>query len=223
METKIQFQKNAKVLAADGQQVGTLERVVLNPETRVVTHIVVHRAAFLKRDSRVVPIYLVAGTDMDQILLLWAAGDLESLPPFEETHLVDREGSVDNPSPIVKTPAVDTQTSIYGYPGLGVSVGPAPGEKFVTQIEQNIPEGTVALKEGARVITAEGRSVGKVERILADVPAERATHLLVSMGMFTRDWKLVPMTWVDAIHESEVYLRVKEDALREITAAPMAG
>ena len=218
METKMQFQKNAKVLAANGQQLGHIERVVMNPETKVVTHIVARKDAFLKkREDKVVPIDLVAGTAIDHIVLNEEAGDLESLSPFEERHLVDTEGDIGKPSS-----SVNTGPTIYGFPG-GVSIGPASGEKFTTVMEQNIPQGTVALKEGAKVITVEGKHVGNVERVLAEVPADRATHLLVSMGMFTKESKLIPINWVEMMSESEVHLRVRKESLEELADTPAAG
>jgi hypothetical protein len=79
------------------------------------------------------------------------------------------------------------------------------------------------LKEGAKVITVDGKHVGNVERVLAEVPADRATHLLVSMGIFTKESKLIPINWVEMMSESEVHLRVRKESLEEIAATPAAG
>jgi uncharacterized protein YrrD len=92
----------------------------------------------------------------------------------------------------------------------------------VTQVERNIPDGTVALEEGARVLTAEGRNAGKVERVLADGGAECVTHLLVSTGMLTKEKKLVPINWVTTIGEHEIHLRVEKHALEALTDASIA-
>ena len=46
------------------------------------------------------------------------------------------------------------------------------GEKFFSNIEQNIPDGTIALKEGAKVLTAECKIVGRMECIMVDMPAD---------------------------------------------------
>jgi uncharacterized protein YrrD len=218
MATQMQFQKNATVLSANGESIARLDRVVLNPETRVVTHLVVHKGSLFTSREKVVPIEMVTGTNEDQIALCEEAGDLGSFPPFEETHLVDTEGDA-GPGPSLP----DAPPPVFGAPGVGVMLGPTSGEKFTTQIDQNIPDGTVAMKEGARVITAEGKRVGSVERVIADAPAERATHLLVSMGMFTKETKLVPIKWVSTIDEGEVHLRVEKNELEKLDDLPLAG
>jgi hypothetical protein len=39
---------------------------------------------------------------------------------------------------------------------------------YVVKTERQIPEGTVALEEGAKVIGSDGEHVGKIERIFTD-------------------------------------------------------
>ena len=79
METKIPFQKNATVLAANGQEVGSINRVVLSPESKMVTHIVVRKGSLLNRVDKVVPVDLIAETTDERIKLRDEAGDLSSL------------------------------------------------------------------------------------------------------------------------------------------------
>lgn len=211
METKIQFQKNATVLAANGQEVGSIERVVLSPESKMVTHIVVRKGTLLNRMETVVPVDLIAETTDEQIKLRDEAGDLEAFPPFEEERIVDKKAGLDFP------PAAGSATrGLIGYPEPNVPYVPDPGEEYVTQVDQNIPEATVALKEGAKVITADGQHVGKVERILADLSQDQVTHLLISRGMFPKETKLIPMEWVMTMTDDEVYLGVEEHFVDEL-------
>lgn len=210
METRMQFQKDARVVAANGEPLGQIDRVVLKPEDNTVTHIVVDIGTMFKKDEKVVPIQLVTEAAEDQILLSNEVQNLEGLPAFEETHLIETDEEPGKPEPSGST------SMLYGYPTAGVSVGPGSGEKFATQIEQNIPEGSVALKEGAKVITADGKHVGNVERVLANAPAERITHLLISSGVFSKEMKLIPVTWVNIVDEDEVHLRVKKDSVKKL-------
>jgi len=216
MEQKILFQKNANVITAHGGQVGSLERVVLNPETNVVTDIVIRTGTLFNKESRVVPVELVDETTEDQIVLSNKAGELESFPPFEERHLIDPNSDMDQPSR-------DVAPVIIGNPGFGPMVVPSPGDQFVTKIEQNIPDGTVALKEGARVITADGKHIGNVERVLADSSVDEITHLMISMGMFAKEKRLVPVKWVLLMDEDKVHLRVNRDSIEELADASVAG
>jgi len=69
MERTIQFQKDASVLTANGQQFGTLERVVLNPENKVVTDIVVRTGTLFNKADKVVPVEYVVETTESQVVL----------------------------------------------------------------------------------------------------------------------------------------------------------
>jgi uncharacterized protein YrrD len=222
MDTKIQFQKNAMVLAADGQQVGTLSRVVVDPDTRVLTDIVVRKSALFNPDEKVVPIELVAETTEDQILMHDEAGDLESFPPFEEKLLVDANEYADQlPS---SGTSGELPSSIFGSNDLGmIVVRPAAGKRLVTQIKQNIPEGTVAMKEGAKVVTIEGKHVGNVEQVLADPSVDQVTHLLIARGVFMKEMKLIPIHWVMMMGRKKVHLRVKKASVEELDNASIAG
>jgi sporulation protein YlmC with PRC-barrel domain len=220
MQNRMQLQRNASVLSADGRQVGSIDRVVLNPETKLVTHIVVRRRGLFSKEDKVVPVGLIDRSTGNEIALRDEAGDLQDSPPFEEKRVLSKDGGATDAPPPIPSGAPPV---LYGSPVPGMSLPPDPGQKFVTQVEQNIPDGTVALKEGATIITAEGKHAGRVERVLADVPADRATHLLVSSGLFSKETKLIPITWVTRIGEDEVHLRVAKDALDELADTSIAA
>jgi len=216
MERTIQFQKGASVLTANGQQIGALERVVLNPENKVVTDIVVRTGTLFSKADKVVPIEYVVETTENQVVLSNEAGELESFPPLEERHLVSENADA------AQQPA-DIPPVVYGSPGFGPMLVPAPGEQIVTQIEQNIPVGTVAMKEGAKVISADGKHVGNVERVLADPSVDQVTHLVISQGLFTKANKLIPISYVMTVGEDTVHLRVKKVSVEDVDTTPFAG
>jgi len=219
MDTKVQFQKSATILSANGKQLGSLERVVVNPSTHVLTDIVVRTGALLKQEEKVVPIELVAETNRSQIALREEAGELKGFPLFEEQRIVSEKGNI-NPS----SSGESSSSLIVGYPSLGTPAVQVPSEKrIVTHIEQNIPEGTVAMKEGAKVITAEGKNIGSVERVLADPMVDQVTDLLVSRGLFTKQAKLIPIHWVMMMGEDKVHLRVSRESVEDLADVPLAG
>jgi uncharacterized protein YrrD len=216
MDTKIQFQKNASVMVTNGQKVGSLHRIVVNPRNNMLTNIVVRTGTLLNQEEKVIPIDLVVEADMNQVILHDRPGILQSLPPFEEERIVEENGALDQPPSLDDMPLV-----MFGRPNVGMPNVATPlindpeglNEKFVTHIEQNIPVGTVAIKEGARVITAEGKHAGNVESVLADSSTARVTHLLVSNGLLTKEKKLLPIHWVTVLGEDEIRLGVKKSSL----------
>jgi uncharacterized protein YrrD len=212
----MQLKQDAQVLTADGQNVGHLNRVVIDPRTKEVTHVVVRKGILFTQD-KVVPINLIATGVGDRVTLREDAGDLQALPDFEEVHF-----TVVNEEELARWPqgGVDA-TSLYWYPTIGglreAYLAPS-GPPYMAEKKENVPPGTVALKEGAKVITADDKHVGNVEQILTDPQADRVTHFLVSQGLLLKEKKLVPMTWVSEVNEKEVRLAVGARTLAELRA-----
>jgi uncharacterized protein YrrD len=211
METTLQFKQNAKVLTANGEEIGNITRVVIHPETKIVTHIVVRKKGLFDNEEKLLPIDQIDWTTEDQITLHETADEIDVLPLFEEKRKIREEGSGFN-----RGESVSQVPTAYGMPMVVPADRVPPEGRFITIVEQNIPSGTVAVKEGAKVITAEGKNVGKVEAVMADVPAEQATHLLVSKGLISEEKKLVPIDWVRWIEEKEIHLSVKKDTVMEL-------
>jgi sporulation protein YlmC with PRC-barrel domain len=214
METRRQFQQDAGVFSVNGHRLGQLERVVLDPESKVITHLVISKGALLDKEERVVPIDMLIEATESQITLKPQAGDLETFPIFETPHYVPKDEE-----PAQQPGAAIATNAAFGTPMVVSPIEPMPAssdEVIATRIDRNIPEGTVAMKEGAKVITAEGKETGHIERILVDAGAEKVTHLLVSRGLFSKEKKLIPIKWVTLVGEEEVHLRVEEAALDEL-------
>lgn len=213
MNFKMQFQQNAGVFTADGQQFGHIERVVLDPETYAITDIVVRTGNLFKKDEKVVSINLIADTTEETITLRDNPKGVDALPPFEEEHFLTTE---DGEKPVASPqPPIVPGTVVPGFPIVNLQP-PVSEEHVVAHTERNIPAGTVPLKEGAKVITQDGKHVGNVERVLADSEGEQATHLLVSSGLITKENKLIPIAWVQTLGEEEVHLNVEEPSVEDL-------
>jgi uncharacterized protein YrrD len=214
MERTVLLQKNASVVNASGKQIGSLERVVIHPETKVITDIVIQGGGLFKKEYRVVPIDLVAETTENQIVLYNEAEDLESFPPFKEERIITENDQLSSPGEAPKV--------IYGVSGMVTTAVPNPEDQIATRVEQNIPEGTVALKEGAKVLTADDKHIGNVDRILADPSDERATHLIITQGLLTKEKNLIPMEWVMMLGEESVHLNVTEAEINALDSTSQA-
>ncbi|MGH2523118.1 MAG: DUF2171 domain-containing protein, partial [Anaerolineales bacterium] len=143
------------------------------------------------------------------------AGDLDALPVYEETSYVpvDEEALMHSAASAAYAPAY------YWYPypgpiaaGWGERLYPAypavPPPGYTVAVKENIPEETVALKEGAKVVSRDGKHVGNVERVFTDPEADRATHFLVSKGLLLKEHKMIPADWVSSVSEDEIHLAV---------------
>jgi uncharacterized protein YrrD len=199
---EMQFKQNSEVLTAHGQSVGRIERVVIDPLTKEVTDLIV-RKGFLLTEDKVISISAIAGT-MNDVVLLNDEVDLNTLRPFEEKQYVPiHEDEVER-----LDPQWGLIPSFYWVPPVYSRSASGKGKSYTIETEQNIPEGTVAVKEGAKVISADDRHVGNVERVITRPRDHHATHLLITRGLLLKERKVVPMNWVSLLGEEDVHLRV---------------
>lgn len=207
----MQFNIGAKVLTADGEQVGTVDRVVIEPDTQEVTHLVVQKGILFTED-KVIPMSLVSNATEEQVSLQKADDDLDEFPDFVESNFVPADRGPDSVS--VTNNRANT---FYWYPPVGGYGGFAAHAipRYVVKTE-HIPEGTVALDEGANVISSDGEHVGDVERVFTDSENDRATHLLISEGLFLKEKKLVPTRWIEHVFEHEIRLFVDSELVESL-------
>lgn len=211
----MQFKNGTHVYTADNQDVGDVVRVVLDPQTKAVTHIVVRQGVLFTEDN-VIPVELVASAADDRINLNQTADRLPEFPPFEETYYLptDRENPAYSysdeaaPSYIGYPPVGTTWWGYPGYLGYGALIPEAGAAN--TKVEQNIPDNTVGLSEGAEVVTVDDEKVGEVSRVIVDGASKRATHIVVSQGWLLKERKLIPTSWIREISENRVQLGIEK-------------
>ena len=213
----MQFDQGASIFTADGKEVGHIDRVVIDPKTKEVTHIVI-RKGFLFVKDKVVPIDLIAAGKEGRITLHIDKDKLEQLPDFEETHFVvldERDLGRD-----AESAARGNAPSLYWYPPY-VEAPMAPmmslrQPAYVAETRTNIPQDTVAVVEGAKVITRDGKHVGNVEQVLTDSRADRVTHFLIARGLLKKEKKLIPAGWLDRLGEDELRLAVGSNTVERL-------
>jgi sporulation protein YlmC with PRC-barrel domain len=209
----MQFNKDASVYSSDGKDLGHLDRVVLDPKTKELTHLVIRQGFFFTED-KIVPMHLVESSTEDRVSLKHMA-DVLDLPQFEEKYYLSAD-ELDEERTRPAHPE-DYVAPLLWYPPLGTAWwSPAYGyANLETEavIERNIPEGTVPLKEGAEVISADGEHVGDIERVFTDGNTNRATHLVISKGLLFKSKKLIPTSWVATTEEDKIELNLGTYAL----------
>jgi len=205
------FAENAEVRTPEGQKVGRLDRVVVDPDSKKMTHLVV-RKGFLFTKDKVVPLDEIESTSEERIVLKAQRDDPDDFPDFEEIHFVpvrdDGTSSYEDRRPASKL------AWYYPVPSAAwwrLEMGSYPGFQrppYVRRTDRNIPEGTIPLEEGAGVISKDGEHVGDVERVFTDQDEQRVTHLLISKGLISKSWKLIPSMWINTVSERQVRLSI---------------
>jgi uncharacterized protein YrrD len=215
-DLKMELKEGTSVFTASGEEVGKINRFVLNPTTNEVTHIVVQKGWLLPED-KVVPLQMVNASTEDRVVLNEDIGDFDELPPFEETHYVEL---TEDDTSLAERPPYRSAPAYYLYPPAGYIGYPTYGLGYYgwppVETVQNIPGNTVPLKEGSNVISSDDEHVGDVERLFVDPDSNRATHFLVSQGLLFKEQKLVPADWVRSVEEDKVRLAVPSRLLERL-------
>jgi len=199
----IRLQKDAEVFSSAGEKVGHLVRVVLDPESKKTTHIIVTKG-FLFSSSKVIPISYV-DRNGERLTLTKNAMELDDLPDYVESSFI---------SPDRAEPTEDEAETVYFYPPRNVSWWTLGSPiwyskpEYVMKSEKVLPEGLVALDEGAKVLSKDGKELGEVERVIIESYEKRATHIVVSRGFLMKEYKLVPTMWITDVTDEKVYLSI---------------
>ena len=202
------FKKGVDVFSSDDEKIGTLDRVVMDPKTKEVTHIII-REGFLFTEDKVVPLDLIGSVTDERIALQGSKEHLDELPDYEETHFVPRDATVDDDmNTLYWNPPVDAWSGSGRYPIY-------PPSLYVRRTEKNIPEGMVALAEGAKVLSEDGEQVGNIETLVTD-PNEHVTHVVISSGLLMKERKIIPAYWLESVAEDEVHLSVESRLLERL-------
>jgi uncharacterized protein YrrD len=216
----MQLKENAVVMTSSGQEVGRIDRVVIDPKSKELTHFVVKKGFLFTKDKVIAIDDIESATD-ERVLLKEGRQDPDDFPDFEETHYVPlRNGgtAADHGSggrdPLAWYYPLPGgawwRTRNFTYPGMSKP-------SYVRRTDTNIPKGTVALEEGAKVLSADGEHVGDIEKVFADDEEQRVTHLVISQGLVSKSRRLIPSMWVESVSEEIVRLSVGE---RFIEALP---
>jgi uncharacterized protein YrrD len=210
----MQFKENAEVLTSSGEKVGRIDRVVIDPKSNELTHLVVKKGVLFTTD-KVVPLDQVETATGDQVVLKAGPADPDEFPDFEETHYVP----IDRAEAYAKRDLGKLRPLAWYYPLPGGAwwrrrMGGYPGypdPPYTRRTELNIPEDTVPLEEGAKVFSSDDEHVGDVERVYAGEDEQRVTHLLISHGLISKVRRLIPTMWVEHVLTDRVRLSVNKD------------
>ena len=200
----IDLPTKAKVHCSDGAA-GRSTYVIGNPINHQITHLVVksNRPPF---HEYLVPVDQVEETTPDLIKLKCTRNDLNQMEPFEYEEY--------------------TRTEYPNYPAWTYVV-PPEGEyyeqvvDYVPMKRQNIPQGELAVRRGARVEATDGY-VGQVDELLIDSNTMQVTHLvLLTRHIFKQREITIPVSQIDYVDEDTIYLKLDRQSVEALPTTPI--
>jgi len=208
------FKYGTDVVKNDGEKVGNVKEVVIDPKTDEVSHVILKKGSVLSKD-KVLPISLVEDANEERVKLYPLDHSLDSLPAYKEEQFVEIRDQKQR-QPVVGSPPI-----LITYP----PVGPYPvrpqikneHEMKVAKKEiKNIPHDVQPIQEKAKVVTLDGHHIGDVERLILDHQTDNATHLIISEGLLLVEKKVVPVDWINEYDENEIHLAVDRRVIENL-------
>src|SRR5690606_4753034 len=143
---------------AAGEHLGDIDRLVIDPSGRRVSHVVVRKGIFFP-DDKVIPVDVIAHADEERVLLHDSVVT-DQLPPFEEAHYVEVDSAASR-----QAGAADVRSYAWAYP-----LAPAPGFPHYptypgganVRVERNVPDDSAVIETGSHVVTSDGEDIGRI-------------------------------------------------------------
>jgi sporulation protein YlmC with PRC-barrel domain len=205
--TETPFMIGAGVSCADGA-CGEVTRVVINPVTRELTHLVVEPAG-RRGLGRLVPLGLADATG-GEIQLRCTIAEFEKLDPAEETQFV----------PGTKGYAAYGPEQVLSWPWLSLGGTAAVEGDSVAGISETVtydtvPLGEVAVRRGDRVHATDGE-IGHVEGLVIDPRNHHVTHVLLQEGhLWGRKEVAIPISAVTGADDG-IRVSLTKDGVRDL-------
>jgi sporulation protein YlmC with PRC-barrel domain len=195
---------NVDVHCTDGLG-GRSTRIILNPVTKNITHVVVaDRKAPHTEYS--VPIKFVKETTPELILLDCSRAALVNMGPFIHADFIKVEVPIQE--------GIPGDTPLWSYQ-------PRTYHKYVKVKTERIPPHELEIRRGAHVRASDGE-VGVVDEFLVEPTSGHITHLVLRKGhLWDQTEVTIPVSEIDRIGEDVVYLKLDRKTVATLLAAPL--
>jgi sporulation protein YlmC with PRC-barrel domain len=209
---------------------GDLERIIVDPVARAITHLVVepkHR----QNEGHLVPIELVDSTG-NKIQLRCTTSEFQGLEDAEDTHFLPRAGEAGYTKDQMRSiPAYGGLAGGGGMAGLGpapsmggmgvggmAAMGRGPARQAIVT-EDQVPAGEIQLRSGQPVHATDG-AIGRVQGLVVDPSDQHVTHVLLDDGhLWGKKRVAIPIGAVTGVDDG-VRLNLAKEQVDDLPASP---
>lgn len=206
-----------KIISSDGEDVGKVDSLVLDYNTREVQSILC-RSGFLLTTDRIIPIGMIDRPDADGNLRLnITAAEVKKQQAFVEREY--QRMSPDEVGPLPVTWATGTgQAPYYFYPPTD-SLGYRDDAPFFSnaplappnvEIDSNLPENATRLDSGSDVFGSDGKKLGTIENVTYTQDGDITSFVVKAGFLFHHDID-IPSEWISSVSDEGVHLTVTAD------------
>ena len=215
----MRFEFGKSVLTSDGERVGSVDRLVIDPTAGTLPEFIVHRGVLLRED-RIVERQLVDHVEPDGTVKLNAPSrHMELLPRFAAHEYITppsdekRYGAYPLGHSRGPVPFMETGYSGSGYrineKGVGETL---PVETPVVEARSNLSPDTVVVEGGTDVLDRDGNHVGTIHGLSCNDEGE-IDAFVVKPAFFTQERAQVTMAQIASMTHHAVRLSVPASEL----------
>lgn len=211
------------VYTRDDNDIGTVDRLILNPERGKVQAVVVRQGTLLHHDVEV-PVEMLTLPDVGGgARMAYSSNEVDRLPQFHEASYVTPP--VDYVPPMGYPP-----TATYWPVGYGIGVpsfgapaaapvapswtGDADLDREVEAAVRREDLENAVIGEGSDVLGRDGEKVGTVRELTFDTTNSKLTGLVVHKGLIMGKDMELPASLIDSVDDGVVFLKV--DAIQAV-------
>ena len=208
----MEVELGTQVRSSDGQDVGKVTFLILDPEDGHVKTAVIQKGFLLTEDIEVPIDAFEPGREGD-VRLIYTADQVRDLPRFDQ-------GDYTTPPPDAFSAwgypaAAGLLWPVYRLPGPVVQEVPPSADQPGHAVAQQNWDNAV-IQEGSDVVSQDGEKVGEVHSIGFDPMTGRPTSLTVRRGfIFTEDFEL-PGDTIAMVSDRMVYLTLTQEQVRAL-------
>lgn len=192
---------NAKVDCSDGA-CGEVTRVILNPSTQEITHVVVSNNSSLMETERLLSVDHIIESTPQKVIINLSQDEMEALPVFQQTEFVPSDLTGYTGAPYMMWPY---------YPSAVPAVVPE---------KQNIPPDEMSIRRGGNVEASDGH-IGKVDEFLVNPVDNRISHLVMREGhLWGKKDVTIPVANIDRFEDNTVYLNLTREEVEKLPTIP---
>jgi len=193
-----EIELGADIIGSDGEKVGMVDSLVIEPQNGTIQSIVVRKGFFFPTD-KILPIAMIANVAENVVTLSASSTEIEELTEYMDTEYV-------------MPPA-----GYYGAPGyMWPSTQIYNSDLLVDeQIRERMPN-AVILSEGTLVVDTEGDDVGRITELYSDDQG-RVIGVKVEEGFFRHHEHYIPAHVITSADDNLVRLSVDKGTLESIT------
>lgn len=204
----LEITKDTDVYTANDEHVGSVDQIVLDPDSGKLTHIVVRKGIFFPEDKLIA--FGDISTATPERINLRQEVEAGELLPFIEQHYAPVD-EVDRP--VALAPSDPAYLATWYGPMAIVPTADTPPLEEIR--ERNIPDRLTALGTGHPVFSSDRKAVGELERVVT-TDAGLPTHFVVGSTGLSIDRRAVPVDWVQDISEDAIQLAATERQVEAI-------